>query len=138
MEGTISNTYTREELQYIASTALKQIIATTDENVFFSWGVNNVTASIYNGLPALVLVVNARLLRGFVIVAFNEGADLYDIYTASAIDEDGDEIKEIATGVYCDQLGDIIDHEIERGDNAEEYEAFCREEEKKLYGEIFS
>lgn len=131
--------YSNVELQEIATTALNQIRMSAKPNVWFSWGVAKVFATLFNGKPALSLLVDARLLKGFVFVVLDEGRDLYDIYTCDVkMNDDGDETKKIADGVYCDQLGDIIDTAIERGENWEEYEAFCREEEKKLQQAIFS
>lgn len=129
--------YSNGELQQIASTALSQIKATTANNVFNSWGVHKAVATVYNGAPALALLVDARLLKGFVFVVYNEGQDLYELYTAD-VTKSEDEVTKVIDGLYADDLGDWIDRTIERGENWQEYEAFCREEEKKLYQEIFS
>lgn len=127
--------YSNVELQQIATTALNQIRASIKNNVWFSWGVGKVFATLFNGRPALSLLVSARLLKGFVFVVLDEGRDLYDIYKCDVkMNDNGDDVKTVAEDVYCDQLGEIIDREIESGDDAEEYEKFCENEQKKLQG----
>lgn len=127
--------YSKGELNYIATVALAQILATAGVNTFNCWGVSRKIATTCKGMPALALKVDARLFQGLLVVALNEGKDLYELYT---ITDASNEPKKIAEDLYSDMLGDEIDRLIERGDNWEEYEAFCKAQDKLLYQFIFS
>jgi len=72
-------------------------------------------------MATLMFKVNGRLFKGNVLISYNE-MDYYEIYLKDA---------------NGNQLGDIIDKTIERGTDAKEYEAFCKNEHAKLMrGEI--
>lgn len=111
-----------------AETTRLQLLAATPTNTLLSWGIEKFFGTVYNGKPSLVAKVNGRLFSGNVVIAYNEGADLYEIYL---LDCSG--AKCIADGCYCDQLGEIIDEHIERGKDIEEYHRFCEEERQRLF-----
>lgn len=115
----------------ISKTIYQQLKATTNLNVIFSWGLSGVIATKYKEMPALILKVSARLFSGDVIIAYDSGPDYYEIYL-----KDNSGTRLIADDVDCMQMGDIIDRHIERGDNPEEYDEFCRQEEIKLYADM--
>ena len=101
----------REKALQVAAVALAQITAGADEGIINSWGLKNPTAThTADGAPALVFEVNGLQHRGRVIVALNEGADLYTIIL---IDSNGREVKRF-NEIYCDELTALLDAEIER------------------------
>ena len=63
-----------------------------------------------DGAPALAFEVNGLQHHGRVIVALDEGADLYTIIL---IDRNGREVKRF-NEIYCDELTALLDAEIER------------------------
>lgn len=111
----------------IAETIRQQLLATTPFNVICSWGAfYGFYSAPYKGMPALLFKVNGRLFKGIVIVAYNDN-DTYEVYLR---DSKGDRL--LATDVYFDMLGDVIDTAIEKGNSEEEYETFCQSEREKL------
>lgn len=80
-------------------------ILRTQPIVVFSWGFHN-AYPIYNGLR---FSVNGYLHQGKVEVAYNEGADLFEV---STLNEDGS-IKQRETDVYLDCLVRVIDGMVE-------------------------
>lgn len=111
-----------------AETTRLQLLATTPANTFLSWGIEKFIGTVYNNMPALAIRVNGRLFAGTVVIAYNEGADQYEIYL---LDCSG--AKCIADSCYCDQLGNIIDEAIERGKDIDEYHRFCEQERQRLF-----
>ena len=111
----------------IANTIAQQLLATTPKNVLFSWGAfYGFRAAIYKDMAALKFRVNGRLFQGDVIIAYNEN-DTYEIYLKN---EDGSRL--VNDDVYFDEMSEVIDVAIERGDNQAEYEAFCEGERQKI------
>lgn len=115
---------------YVMQTAniiARQLLATTPKNVLFSWGAfYGFRAAIYKDMAALKFKVNGRLFKGDVIIAYNEN-DTYEIYLQ---DKSGERL--VKDDVYFDEMSDVIDVAIERGDNQNEYEAFCEGERQKI------
>lgn len=104
------------EIRGIADTIRCQI-AQGDANVLGSWGVKKVGYCLYKGAPALGLEVDGFLHKGRLYVSYNAGMDLYDVI---AVDSRG---RELATSesVYADQLVNVIDRMVEKGDDEEAY-----------------
>lgn len=101
----------RQKALQVAAVALAQITAGADEQVINSWGLKDPRAThTDDGAPALVFDVNGLQHKGRVIVALDEGADLYTILL---IGKDGREVKRIPE-TYCDELAARLDAEIER------------------------
>lgn len=122
----------REYILQTADIIRQQLLATTPMNVICSWGaLHGFLATTYNDMAALMFKVNGRLFKGHVLIAYNE-MDYYEVYL-----KDDKGIRLLHPEVYFDQLGDVIDEAVERGDNIEEYEAFCEAEKAKLMrGEV--
>lgn len=111
----------------IADTIAQQLIATTPKNVLFSWGAfYGFRAAVYKDMAALKFRVNGRLFQGDVIIAYNEN-DTYEVYLKN---EDGTRL--VKDDVYFDEMSEVIDVAIERGDNEAEYTAFCEGERQKI------
>ena len=107
---------TKETAVRMAKTALNQIIATTDANIICSWGVSGWGAGwIFNEngcyLPCLILDVSGLIHTGRVIIAYNEGSDVYEV---ALYDAKGNRKGDWHTDVYCDELGSLIDSLVER------------------------
>jgi hypothetical protein len=77
--------------------------------------------------------VNGRLHKGAVFIALNEGVDYYEIFL-----QDASGTRKVAEDIDFEQLGEVIDRHIERGENAAEYNAFCEAEYRKLMRGDFS
>ena len=117
----------KDYVMQIANEAARQLLATTPKNILFSWGAfYGFRATIYRDMAALKFRVNGRLFQGDVIIAYNEN-DTYEIYLKN---EDGTRL--VKDDVYFDEMGEVIDVAIERGENKAEYDAFCEGERIKL------
>lgn len=117
----------KDYVMQTANTIAQQLLATTRQNVLFSWGAfYGFRAAIYKDMAALKFRVNGRLFQGDVIIAYNEN-DTYEIYLKN---EDGTRL--VKDDVYFDEMGEVIDVAIERGENKAEYDAFCEGERIKL------
>ena len=87
-------------------------ILRTDLNIVWSWGFNS-PKPLENGLS---FKVQGFLHKGWVIVEYNEGSDLFDIKLLSY------QLKELKSieGTYVDQLIGVIDDMVECCDNYEQ------------------
>ena len=83
-------------------------ILTSQLMVVFSWGLHNPTALPNDG--GLAFKVNGYKHRGWVIIRYNEGADLFDIELRTPAMKLVDQIE----GVYFDQLVEVIDNAVEK------------------------
>ena len=81
-------------------------------NVVWSWGFNS-PKPLQNGLS---FKVQGFLHRGWVVIKYNEGSDLFDIKLFS---DQLEEVKSIE-GVYFDELVDVIDDAVEYCKNYEQ------------------
>ena len=117
----------KDYVMRIANEAARQLLATTPKNILFSWGAfYGFRATIYRDMAALKFRVNGRLFRGDVIIAYNEN-DTYEIYL-----QDKSGTRLVKDDVYFDEMSEVIDVAIERGENKAEYDAFCEGERIKL------
>ena len=117
----------KDYVMQIANTIAQQLIGTTPANVICSWGaLYGFRATIYRDMAALKFRVNGRLFQGDVIIAYNEN-DTYEIYL-----QDKGGTRLVKDDVYFDEMGEVIDVAIERGDNKAEYDAFCEGERQKM------
>ena len=97
----------------IAQVAFKQIFASVDKWTYFSWGVSKKCSTTYRDMPALALRVSGLVHKGWVFVCLNEASDLYEIYFATVRGAE----KRAVKGIYCDELGQILDELIEKPSN---------------------
>lgn len=109
----------KEYVLNVANTIREQLLGLTPIEIVMSWGIERFTATVYKEMPALIFKVNGRLHIGNVIVALN-GSDYYEVYL-----QDKNGTKLVCDEVCFDELGEVIDRHIERGDNQEEYDKFC-------------
>lgn len=84
-------------------------ILKSDLNIIWSWGFNS-PKPLDNGL---IFKVQRFLHKGWVVIKYNEGSDLFDIKLFS---DQLEEVKSIE-GVYSDELIDVIDDTVECCEN---------------------
>lgn len=84
-------------------------ILRTNLNIVWSWGFNS-PKPVQNGLT---FKVQGFLHKGWVLVEYNEGSDLFDIKLLT------NQLKEVKSieGIYVDQLIDVIDDAVECCEN---------------------
>lgn len=112
----MNETLTPAYITEVAHTIYQQLRATTTFSVRGSWAAQNYQASVYKGMAALTFRVSGLRHNGRVYIAYNEGTDTYDVFL---MDMRNREIKHIED-VYCDNLGYLIDKEVERGECPED------------------
>ncbi len=99
----------------VANTILQQIVNSVDASVFFSWGVHGCWSGVvhYDGTecPFLLLDVHGLMHDGYVVVALDEGKDLYMV---KLLDRKMQPKCDWHTDVYCDELGRLIDSLVEK------------------------
>lgn len=100
----------------VANLIIEQLTDTTDANVLMSWGVRGHGAGYVRGrdgieMPCLILDVSGLMHTGRVVVALNEGADVYEV---SLYDAHGERVGDWIGDVTCDMLGSLLDSLIER------------------------
>jgi len=101
----------------IAKEIYRQIKATFNISVLWSWGIEEQRAMTYKKMPSLGLKVNGFQHKGWVIISLNEGKDLYNIYLLDKLQNETRVIED----VFCEDL-DILDTLIETGEmNEQEY-----------------
>lgn len=80
--------------------------------IVFSWGFHKPVALI----SGLQFCVNGFIHKGIVQVIYNEGIDLFEVNTL----KNGKVIKS-KTGVFFDELVEIIDSMVEKNESDENY-----------------
>ena len=105
------------DAQFVNETA-KYIMTVikASQAIFYSWGTHSVKAVVYKEMAALQFTVSGFLHKGDVIVAYNGGADLFEVYLLKK----GEVIKS-KKGIYVDELVRVIDASVEKNTSDEEY-----------------
>ena len=98
-------------VKQIANEIYRQIKATFNINVLWSWGIEEQRAMIYKEMPSLGIRVNGYQHKGWVIISLNEGKDLYNIYLL----DKKQNVKETIEDVFVEDL-DVLDSLIETGE----------------------
>lgn len=78
-----------------------------------SWGMDRLVAIEYEDKPALKFNVNGFVHKGNVVIALDDGKDLYEIHLL----KDSGEVKKSVREIYYDHLVDMADVLIETGDD---------------------
>jgi hypothetical protein len=99
----------------IAKEIYRQIKATFNMNVIWSWGIAEQRAMTYRNMPSLGFSVNGYKHKGWVIISLNEGKDLYNIYLLDKLQQ----VTETIEDVFCEDL-EILDSLIETGEMSKE------------------
>lgn len=114
----------------VASTIWGQIRSALTFSEIMSWGLSKKIATEYNGKPALQIRVSGLQHKGWVYIALDYARDCYEVSLVSIRGT----VKKHLDEVYCDNLGEILDRNIERGygsDNAY-YKAAMADSNRKL------
>jgi hypothetical protein len=114
----------KEYVQEMAETILQQLTGTTQPMVMFSWGMEKLLATQviehsngdYYHMAALSFIVHGFNYKGKLLIAYDEGVDYYRIL---GTDEEG-ELVTLRHDICFDQLGEVLDQIIEKGDMTEE------------------
>lgn len=120
---TIKITKGDEYAKQIATITLCQINPRT--RIFQSCGVEKRICVYVNDMPALGLLVNGFIHKGWVFVALNEGTDTYEVFTTKTNTKAKTiEVVKHIDDVYCDMLTETIDGMVEKDQSwtDEEYE----------------
>lgn len=112
----------KEYVMQVAETIRRQLVTLTPTSVLLSWGIRKLYATVFKDMPSLMLHVNGRLFKGYVVICLN-GSDYYEVYLRNAT-----EIILISDNVCFDELGNLIDEHIESGTDKTEYNRFCQQQ----------
>ena len=107
--------FSKEELNEMAMYILE--ILQVNKMVFFSWGVSSAHPCTFQKMKALCIKVNGFLHKGLVYIAYNEGADTFEIFCTSS---NGLILKE-AKDVFFDELLNTVDLLVEKNTSDEDY-----------------
>lgn len=107
--------YTIEEKMSLVRCIYRQIVAGATMPVVMSWGARDFRGIDFEGMVTLTFRVNGFRFNEWVLVSYNRGEDLYEIRLMK-----NHQVIKTITQVYCDQLGEIIDQEVERGGMTDE------------------
>lgn len=122
-----------EYVKEIANTAWQQLFWSVQMPVVMSWGVSKKCCTTFQGMPTLMLRVNALVHNGWVYVSLYEATDTYEVRLMNTQHERQKTVED----VYCDNLGSIIDELIEKPSylTEEEYqEKAIADSNKKMFG----
>lgn len=103
----------------VVNTIAQQIQA--NKNVFWSWGSHKLQRMMHNNMPTLIFLVNGFKHKGYVLVSYSYGKDLYEVSIAKKHEGKLD-IIETVEDVYDDMLVDVIDRMVETdNDKSDDY-----------------
>ncbi len=87
------------------------------QGVVWSWGAIVFNHTEYKEMPALRFEVNGFIHKGDVIVAFNGGADAFEVYCL----DKNEAVVNSRDDVYFDELVEVIDSMVEKAGSDETY-----------------
>lgn len=95
------------EQEIIEQTAMKIMnVLICRLTIMMFWGANNFKAVEFNDMASLAFTVNGFNHKGLVVVAYNSGKDLYEVFCLDS----SDRVVEHREEVYFDMLTDTIFH----------------------------
>ena len=102
----------------MANTIYQSLFVSLSVEQVGSWGASGHTAMWYKDMPSLRMHVKGMLHKGYVIISYDEGLDVFQVFL---LDEKMREIRHFEE-VYFDELGMLIDENIERKKNTTDTE----------------
>ena len=102
----------------MANTIYQSLFVSLSVEQVGSWGASGHTAMWYKDMPSLRMYVKGMLHKGYVIISYDEGLDVFQVFL---LDEKMREIRHFEE-VYFDELGMLIDENIERKKNTTDTE----------------
>ena len=103
-------------LMEIVTTINQQLLISAPIHIQMSWGVSKRIACVYMDMPTLKLKVQGFEHKGWVLISLNEGLDLYEIRLMTL---KGEVVKTVDQ-VFFDEMGDLVDRLVERGEGPQE------------------
>jgi len=94
----------------MANVMWQSLFCSVDVFTVLSWGISQKTALYFKDMPSLQFKVNGMLHKGFVVISYDEGADLFAV---SLLDKNKTCARTL-DNIYADMLGSCIDENIER------------------------
>lgn len=103
----------------MANTIYLSLFYSLSKDEILSWGGSDHTALWYKDMASLRMKVNGMLHKGYVVISYDEGMDVFQVFL---LDESMNEVRHFEE-VYAEELGNIIDENIERrkGTTVEQY-----------------
>ena len=95
---------------------IKQILC-HQRAILWSWGAENFRNVEYNEMPAVRFKVNGFLHKNDVVIAYNGGADYFEVFCLDA----NDEVVKSKDDVYLDELIGVVDMFVEKDCTEQEY-----------------
>lgn len=95
----------------IANEIYRQIFLSVSKSVFYSWGILAKGCGFYMGMPTFMLQVSGLIHKGWVFVSLDEDLDTYEV---RLVDNDRKKVIKTMTDVYAEDLGWIIDANVEK------------------------
>ncbi len=107
------------EKEYIDETCnyIKEIFS-YNRPIVWSWGAHHFRHVEYRNMPALRFEVCGFLHQGDVVVAYNRGADTFEVY---CLDSSDSVVKE-QEDIYLAELTTVVDSMVENNTSQEEYQ----------------
>lgn len=100
----------KQTADYIAS------LLTSSFTIMASWGTTRMRATEFRNMNGLTFMVNGFVHKGIVNIVYNAGGDYFEVFTMN----ENLEIKDHVRDVYFDELVDVVDRLVEKGDSTDE------------------
>lgn len=91
-------------------------ILTSSFRIMGSWGVIGMKATEFRNMNGLTFMVNGFIHKGIVNIVYNAGGDYFEVFTLN----ENSEVKDHIRDVYFDELVDVVDRLVEKGDFTDE------------------
>lgn len=101
-----------EKIREVVETINEQLLISAPINIQMSWGVSKKVCMMYENMYTLGIKVQGFLHKGWVYISYNEGLDEYEIRLIG----DENQVLKLIKGVFFDEMGDIVDKLVERGE----------------------
>lgn len=100
----------KQTADYIAN------ILISSSYIIGSWGAIGIRATEFRNMNGLTFMVNGFIHKGIVNIVYNAGGDYFEVFTMNEKAEVKDHVKD----VYFDELVDVVDRLVEKGDSTDE------------------
>lgn len=100
----------KQTAEYIAS------LLTSSLPIMASWGTMKMRATEFRNMNGLTFTVNGFIHKGVVNIVYNAGGDYFEVFTMN----ENSEVKDHVKDVYFDELVDVVDRLVEKGDSTDE------------------
>lgn len=87
-------------------------ILSSEPDIFFSWGVTDFEPIEYQNMNGVTFMTDGFIHNGRVNIVFNMDGDYFEVF----IIDENEKIVNHVRDVYFDDLVDVVDRLVERGD----------------------